>query len=80
VVVKEYEYEVNGRVRIDFMPFFTQHCDLCKTRRGRERGETLPACVKHCQSRCMEFGLAAELGPKAADRTKAALFTHAARQ
>jgi Fe-S-cluster-containing dehydrogenase component len=37
VVIREYEYEANGRVRIDFLPFFTQHCDLCKGRRARER-------------------------------------------
>ena len=79
VVVKEYEYVVNGRVQIDYLPYFTQHCDLCVGRRAREKN-AVPACVKHCQSRCMEFGLAAELGPKAADRSKAALFTHAARQ
>ena len=76
VVVKEYEYEVNGRVRIDFMPFFTQHCDLCKTRRGRERGEALPACVKHCQSRCMEFGTTTVLAATLPERPNAVLFTH----
>jgi Fe-S-cluster-containing dehydrogenase component len=75
VVVTEYEYETNGRVRIDFLPFFTQHCDLCKGRRTRER-DGLPACVKHCQSRCMEFGLTAELVATLADRPTAVLFTH----
>ena len=80
VVVKEYEYDVNGRIRIDFMPFFTQHCDLCMTRLGRERGETQPACVKHCQSRCMEFGLTSELSATLAERPTAILFTHAPRR
>ena len=49
--MKEYEYEVNGRVQIDYLPFFTQHCDMCARRGGRERGEALPACVKHCHDR-----------------------------
>jgi Fe-S-cluster-containing dehydrogenase component len=75
IVVKEYEYEAAGRVRIDYLPFFTQHCDMCKTRRTRDRDEP-PACVKHCQSRCMEFGLAGELAGAAAEREKAVLFTH----
>ena len=75
VVIREYEYEANGRVRIDFLPFFTQHCDLCKSRRARER-DAVPACVKHCQSRCMEFGPTAELVATLADRPTAALFTH----
>ena len=73
VVVREYEYEVGGRVRIDYLPFFTQHCDLCKVRRGR--GET-PACVRHCQSRCMEFGPTAELAATMSDRANIAVFTH----
>jgi len=73
VVVREYEYEAGGRVRIDYLPFFTQHCDLCKDRRAR--GE-LPACVKHCQSRCMEFGLTEKLGAQIAERANVALFTH----
>jgi Fe-S-cluster-containing dehydrogenase component len=76
VVIREYEYEANGRVRIDFLPFFTQHCDLCKGRRARER-DAVPACVKHCQSQCMEFGLTSALVGVLADRPTAALFTHA---
>jgi anaerobic dimethyl sulfoxide reductase subunit B (iron-sulfur subunit) len=73
IVVKEYEYEANGRVRIDYLPFFTQHCDLCKARRGRNE---VPACVHHCQSRCMEFGETAKLAATLAARPSATLFTH----
>ena len=76
VVVKEYEYVVNGHVQIDYLPYFTQHCDLCVGRLARERG-AVPACVKHCQSRCMEFGLAGDLAGAMAERPKAVLFTHA---
>ena len=76
VIVKEYEYVVDGRVQIDYLPYFTQHCDLCVGRLARER-DAVPACVKHCQSRCMEFGLTTDLAKAAAERPKAALFTHA---
>jgi anaerobic dimethyl sulfoxide reductase subunit B (iron-sulfur subunit) len=74
IVVKEYEYEADRRVRIDYLPFFTQHCDLCKARRGRDE---MPACVRHCQSRCMEFGETSDLAARMADRSNVALFTHA---
>ena len=74
VVVKEYEYQAGGRVKIDYMPYFTDHCDLCSERRAR--GEAQPACVKHCQSRCMEFGTTTTLMPQMIDRSKVVLFTH----
>ena len=58
VIVKEYEYAVNGRVKIDFMPFLTDHCDLCAARHARSER---PACMKHCQAACMHFGPVEEL-------------------
>ncbi|MDR2606360.1 MAG: oxidoreductase [Oscillospiraceae bacterium] len=45
----------NGKVQIDFEPFPTILCDLCRER--RERGEDdVPACVHNCQSKCIVFG------------------------
>jgi anaerobic dimethyl sulfoxide reductase subunit B (iron-sulfur subunit) len=73
IVVREYEYEAGGRVHIDYLPFFTQHCDLCKDRRTRE---PMPACVKHCQAACMEFGLTKQLAAKMGDRNRVVLYTH----
>jgi Fe-S-cluster-containing dehydrogenase component len=73
IVVKEYEYEAGGRVRIDYLPFFTNHCDLCKDRRQRKE---LPACVKHCQSACMEFGTTKALSAKMGERNRLVLYTH----
>lgn len=73
IEVREYEYDMGKRVRIDYAPFFTKHCDLCKARRVRDR---VPACVRHCQARCMEFGLTEELAPKLIGRPNVALFTH----
>jgi hypothetical protein len=33
--------------------------------------------VRHCQSRCMEFGTAKELAASLPDRPRATIFTHA---
>jgi anaerobic dimethyl sulfoxide reductase subunit B (iron-sulfur subunit) len=56
--VAEFEYETFKGLAIDFLPYPTDLCDLCVSR--QKNGER-PACVKHCQSRCMEFGLLGEL-------------------
>jgi Fe-S-cluster-containing dehydrogenase component len=73
VVVKEYEYEAAGRVKIDFMPFLTDHCDFCTARLARSER---PACVKHCQASCMEFGMTQDIANTMKDRTRAVLYTH----
>jgi Fe-S-cluster-containing dehydrogenase component len=74
IVVKEYEYEIGGRVKIDFMPFLTDHCDLCTARMTKNER---PACVKHCQAAIMEFGLTQDLAATMKDRPRAVLYTHA---
>jgi anaerobic dimethyl sulfoxide reductase subunit B (iron-sulfur subunit) len=47
---KDYQY--------DFVPQFTQWCDLCaeRTAKGKQ-----PACAQHCQSRSLEYGDVEEL-------------------
>lgn len=47
---KRYEY--------DFVPQFTEWCDLCEERCGKGRK---PTCVQHCQAQCLEWGDVAEL-------------------
>lgn len=47
-----------GRMRIDYIPFPTDLCDLCKAR--TDRGEQ-PSCVKHCHTACMMYGPISEL-------------------
>jgi anaerobic dimethyl sulfoxide reductase subunit B (iron-sulfur subunit) len=74
VTVREHEYMVGKRVKIDYLPFLTDHCDLCTARMQRQEQ---PACVKHCQSRCMEFGLTQDLAAKMKDRSRVVLYTHA---
>lgn len=68
--VTEFEYETFSRLMIDYLPYPTDLCNLCSRR--QQEGE-LPACVKHCQSRCMEFGTITELAKKI-DRPKMAIF------
>jgi Fe-S-cluster-containing dehydrogenase component len=46
---------------------------MCTSRLQRKEQ---PACVKHCQSRCMEFGATKDLAANVADRPNAVLFTH----
>lgn len=73
VTVREYEYIVDGRVKIDFLPFLTDHCDLCADRLARSER---PACVRHCQSLCMDFGLTEAMAATMKDRPRAVLYTH----
>lgn len=47
-----------GDVHMDFIPYTTRFCDLCAERTAD--GE-VPSCVKHCQSRCMDYGDVAEM-------------------
>lgn len=37
----------------DFIPQFTEWCDLCAER--VDKGKK-PTCVQHCQAQCLEFG------------------------
>ena len=46
------------KVYVDFVPITTRFCDLCAARTGR--GEQ-PACVKHCQAICMDYGPVGQL-------------------
>lgn len=71
--IKLMEIETPGeRLRIDYLPFPTQHCDLCAPRvaAGDE-----PACVKACQARTMWYGEVAELARLLEDKPHAVLFT-----
>lgn len=71
IIVTEYEYETFSKIRIDNLPFITDLCDLCVTRHqeGKE-----PACVKHCQAKCMTFGLIEELVKEMEERPRMVLY------
>ncbi len=59
---KHYQY--------DFLPYFTEWCDLCEERCGKGK---VPSCVQHCQAQCLEYGTVEELAKKI-DSTKKILF------
>lgn len=61
-----------GRLRIDYLPFPTKHCDLC-ARRVQDGGQ--PACVKACQAATMWYGDVADLARMMEDKPHSALFT-----
>ena len=69
--VTEYVYETSDKVRVDHLPFITDLCDLCINR--YQSGEE-PSCVKHCQSKCMEFGYLDKLVKEMEDRPKMVLY------
>lgn len=58
-------------LRIDYLPFPTQHCNLCAARTAR--GEQ-PACVKHCQAAIMFYGSLAELAKMMEQQPRSVLF------
>ena len=72
IAVTEFEYMTSKGVKIDYMPHFTDHCDMCARRKSE--GE-LPTCVKHCQARCMSFGPIDELVKEMEKQPRMALFT-----
>lgn len=47
---KHYQY--------DFIPQFTEWCDLCEERTAKGKR---PTCVQHCQAQCLKWGDVAEL-------------------
>lgn len=72
IKVTEYVYEAEKKpVAIDYLPFPTELCDLCAKRVGQ--GEK-PACVKHCQTFCMQFGPLEELVREMQSKPRCALF------
>jgi Fe-S-cluster-containing dehydrogenase component len=71
IIVTEYEYETFSKIRIDNLPFVTDLCDLCVS---RQKEGKVPACVKHCQSRCMTFGPIEELVKEMEERPRMVLY------
>lgn len=73
IKVTEYDTEKpDGRLRIDYIPFPTEYCDLCAGR--LKRGEKQPACVKHCQAAIMWYGTVKELAKIMEDKPRSVLF------
>lgn len=71
ILVNEVVTEVPDQVRVDFLPFPTDLCDLCVKRVSQGQS---PACVKHCQSQCMTFGPLDKLARNMEDMKRSVLF------
>jgi Fe-S-cluster-containing dehydrogenase component len=59
-------------VRMDFIPFPTEFCDLCAARTADGRQ---PSCVKHCQAWCMYYGTLEELVKLMEEKPRAVLYS-----
>ena len=64
--------ENGDRLRIDYIPFPTQLCNLCAARTAK--GE-LPSCVKHCQAACMMYGTILDLAKEMERKPRSVIFT-----
>jgi Fe-S-cluster-containing dehydrogenase component len=73
VGIKVYELVSSGpdKVYVDYAPVITRFCDLCaeRTKNGEE-----PACVKHCQATCINYGSIAELAKAQEKQPHSSLF------
>ncbi len=63
--------ENGDRIRVDYLPFITQHCDLCAARTEKKEP---PSCVKHCQAAIMWFGTIEDLVNIQKTKTRSVLF------
>lgn len=68
--VDEIETVGPDKVHLDFIPHTTRFCDLCAE---RTRDGDVPACVKHCQARCMWYGPISELVKAMEDKPRSVI-------
>lgn len=59
------------RILIEYVPIPTDFCSFCMERVNSGKQ---PACVHHCMTKCMDFGLLAEMAQKAAAKPKSVVF------
>jgi anaerobic dimethyl sulfoxide reductase subunit B (iron-sulfur subunit) len=76
VGVKVFEvgpWQIEGDTwQFDFAPVFTDMCDGCTERVSQNK---LPACVHHCQAKCMTYGRIDELAGGLKDHKKQQLYS-----
>lgn len=71
IKVNELITEGAERLRIDYIPFPTEFCDLCGARTNK--GEQ-PACVKHCQAAIMWYGSIGEMSELMEQKPRSVLY------
>jgi Fe-S-cluster-containing dehydrogenase component len=72
VTVTEYILKNKDGLSIDYVPFFTDLCNLClhRVKEGKK-----PACVKHCLARCITHGPLSQLLPMVEEQPKRVLYS-----
>lgn len=70
-VIEIVEKLPNEKYYLAYFPFPTEVCSLClrRIKKGLE-----PQCVKHCMSRCLEFGRLEDLIEKMKGKKRMAIF------
>ena len=71
VTVTEYITKTRNGLTIDYVPHFTDLCNMClhRTRNGKK-----PACVKHCLASCITVGPVEELLSQTKEKSKYLLY------
>ena len=71
ITVTEHILQGKKGLMIDYVPFLTDLCNFClpRVKQGKK-----PACVKHCLTKCMEFGTIDDIANEAKKRSKALLY------
>lgn len=71
ITVTEHILRIRDGLTIDYVPFLTDLCTLCRSRTVQG---LKPACVKHCLAGCMTFGPIDELAREAAKKPKSVMY------
>jgi Fe-S-cluster-containing dehydrogenase component len=63
----------DGKVRIDYLPYPTNLCDLC-SKRIAEGFDNKPSCVKHCMTKCISYGKLSDLAAEMENKPGSVLY------
>ncbi len=74
IKVNEIIYErPDHKVMVEYLPYPTDLCTLCASRMT-EDGEPEPSCVKHCMTKCIQYGKLSDLVAEMEDKPRAVLY------
>lgn len=65
--------EPGGKVMVEFVPYPTSLCTLCAGRIANGE-DTVPTCVHHCMTQCIEYGEVSELSKKMENMSRPILY------
>ncbi len=64
----------SDKVHFDYIPYFSQNCNLCASRIASGEDDK-PACCKHCGTFSLHYGDIAELSKKMETMPRAVLYS-----